>query len=107
GGRTTNAHARSVAPGEVTVASGYDSRNWHGATGVSARTASTRRDVPALASAPIAWYSALLPYTVIHRKVKPSGTSSTPTTNSRTVRPREIRAMNMPTNGDHATHQPQ
>ena len=40
-------------------------------------------------------------------KVKPSGTSSTPTTNSRIVRPRDTRAMNMPTKGDQAIHQPQ
>ncbi|MNC67623.1 hypothetical protein D3C75_1181330 [compost metagenome] len=48
-----------------------------------------------------------LPKTVIHRKVKAVGTSSTPMTNSRTVRPREMRAMNMPTNGDQAIHQAQ
>src|SRR5699024_4427351 len=35
------------------------------------------------------------------------GTSSTPATNCRIVRPREIRAMNTPTNGDQEIHQPQ
>ena len=35
------------------------------------------------------------------------GTSSTPVTNWRTVRPREMRAMNMPTNGVHESHQAQ
>ena len=44
---------------------------------------------------------------VIQKKVKTVGTSNTPSTNSRTVRPREMRAMNMPTNGDHEIHQPQ
>jgi len=39
--------------------------------------------------------------------VKPDGTSSTPIRNSRTVRPREMRAMNIPTNGDQAIHQAQ
>ena len=48
-----------------------------------------------------------LPKTVIQRKVKAVGTSSTPMMNSRTVRPREIRAMNIPTNGDQAIHQAQ
>ena len=50
---------------------------------------------------------AVLPNTVIQKKVNSTGTSSTPVTNSRMVRPREIRAMNMPTKGDHAIHQPQ
>ena len=36
-----------------------------------------------------------------------TGTTSTPATNWRMVRPREIRAMNMPTKGDQAIHQPQ
>ncbi|MDF9791391.1 hypothetical protein M2440_002092 [Methylorubrum extorquens] len=50
---------------------------------------------------------AVLPNTVIQKKVNSTGTSSTPVTNSRMVRPREIRAMNMPTKGDHAIYQPQ
>ena len=35
------------------------------------------------------------------------GTSSTPVTNWRIVRPREMRAMNMPTNGVQDSHQAQ
>jgi hypothetical protein len=35
------------------------------------------------------------------------GRNSTPMTNSRTVRPFEIRAMNIPTNGDHEIHHAQ
>ena len=35
------------------------------------------------------------------------GTSSTPETNWRIVRPREMRAMNMPTKGVQLTHQAQ
>ena len=50
---------------------------------------------------------AVLPNTVIHRKVNSTGTSSTPVMNSRMVRPREMRAINMPTKGDHEIHQPQ
>jgi hypothetical protein len=40
-------------------------------------------------------------------KVSSAGTNSTPPMNSRIVRPREMRAMNMPTNGDQEIHQPQ
>ena len=40
-------------------------------------------------------------------KVTVVGTSSTPATNSRTVRPREIRAMKTPTKGAQEIHQPQ
>ncbi|MOA57473.1 hypothetical protein D3C78_1816600 [compost metagenome] len=50
---------------------------------------------------------ALLPKIDIQARVKPRGISNTPKTNSRMVRPREIRAMNSPTNGDHAIHQAQ
>ena len=35
------------------------------------------------------------------------GTSSTPMMNSRIVRPRETRAMNIPTKGDHEIHHAQ
>ena len=59
------------------------------------------------AACPMSRLMAVLPKTVIHRKVKPAGTSSTFRMNSRTVRPREIRAMNMPTKGDQAIHQAQ
>ena len=38
---------------------------------------------------------------------KSAGNRVTPTVNSRIVRPRDTRAMNMPTNGDHDSHQPQ
>jgi len=41
-----------------------------------------------------------------HRKVKIVGTSSTPNTNWRMVRPREILAMNSPTKGAQAMVQP-
>src|SRR5690554_6359795 len=48
-----------------------------------------------------------LPKNVIHMRVKPEVTSNTPSTNSRMVRPREIRAMNKPTKGAQLSHQPQ
>ena len=47
------------------------------------------------------------PKTDIQKKVIRVGTKSTPRTNSRTVRPFETRAMNMPTKGDQAIHQAQ
>ena len=51
--------------------------------------------------------SALLPNTDSHSRVKVNGIISVPITNWRMVRPREIRARNRPTNGDHATHHAQ
>ena len=47
------------------------------------------------------------PKTVNHSDPITVGTSSTVVTNSRMVRPREIRAMNIPTNGAQLIHQPQ
>ena len=52
-------------------------------------------------------FSAVPPKTDIHRKLSSDGTITTPRISSRTVRPLETRAMNMPTNGDHEIHQPQ
>ena len=48
-----------------------------------------------------------LPKTTIQKKMISDGASSTPATKSRMVRPRETRAMNIPTNGDQLIHQPQ
>ena len=42
-----------------------------------------------------------------HTRLTTVGTRRTPVTNSRMVRPREIRAMNIPTNGVHETHHAQ
>ena len=42
-----------------------------------------------------------------HTRLTRLGTSSTPVTNWRIVRPREMRAMNMPTNGVQESHQAQ
>ncbi|MNH29349.1 hypothetical protein D3C72_1228300 [compost metagenome] len=51
--------------------------------------------------------SAVLPKIDSQARVKPSGISNTPLTSWRTVRPLEIRAMNMPTNGPQEIHQAQ
>src|SRR5690554_2072589 len=48
-----------------------------------------------------------LPKNVIHINVNPAGTSNTPNTNSRMVRPRDTRAMNRPTKGAQLNHHPQ
>ncbi len=50
---------------------------------------------------------AAVPNTLIQKTQAIDGISSTEIKNSRTVRPRETRAMNIPTNGDHAIHQAQ
>jgi hypothetical protein len=47
------------------------------------------------------------PKTVNHRKLKSVGAKSTPKTNCRIVRPREIRAMNVPTKGAQEIHHAQ
>ena len=47
------------------------------------------------------------PTTANQRNPKPVGAATTPITNSRMVRPREIRATNMPTKGAQETHQAQ
>ncbi|MNT32250.1 hypothetical protein D3C72_1681200 [compost metagenome] len=47
------------------------------------------------------------PMITIHRKAPRVEASMPPSTTWRTVRPREIRAMNMPTNGPQDNHQPQ
>ncbi len=41
-----------------------------------------------------------IPNTLNHTMLNAVGRASTPSTNSRMVRPLEIRAMKMPTNGD-------
>src|SRR5690606_4245501 len=92
-----------VATSDITADSGRCSKNWNSATAVSAATASASAEMPCI----MTMWMAVSPNTVIQMKVKPTGTNSTPTTNSRMVRPRETRAMNMPTNGDQAIHQAQ
>ena len=47
------------------------------------------------------------PTTANQKKPNPVGAATTPMMNSRMVRPREMRATNMPTNGAQETHQAQ
>ena len=59
-------------------------------------------------SVPAFWRSiAVPPKTANQSRLTRLGTRSTPATNWRIVRPREMRAMNMPTNGVHEIHQAQ
>ena len=55
----------------------------------------------------ISWLSAVPPNTENQTKAASVGASMVPRMNSRMVRPRETRAMNIPTNGDQLTHQAQ
>src|SRR6056297_1210157 len=87
---------------EVTSANGKASRNTNSDTGMFSCTAVARPPGPKRST-----QSAPSPNTVIHANVTNVGTSSTPRMNSRTVRPLLTRAMNIPTNGDQAIHQPQ
>ena len=50
---------------------------------------------------------AVSPNTVIQNSVKPAGTSSTPLTEFADGAAARCGAMNRPTKGDHAIHQPQ
>ena len=57
---------------------------------------------------PVRWSSMPVPPTTAnHRKPNPVGAATTPMMNSRIVRPREMRATNIPTKGAHETHQAQ
>ena len=92
-----------VATSDIRVDQGSCSSIINIAVGESANAVFTKL-MPLSASSMV---SAMLPKKLSHKKVKPAGTKSTPTMNSRIVRPREMRAMNMPTNGDQEIHQAQ
>ena len=47
------------------------------------------------------------PNTANHKKQRAEGKKMTPVKSSRTERPLDMRAMNIPTNGDHEIHHPQ
>ena len=100
---TKKTATRRMARPEVKAAPGSCSRKWNRAVDRSALTACEI----APAAVVMSRVMAVFPKTVIQRKVKPEGTSKTFRMNSRTVRPREMRAMNMPTNGDQAIHHAQ
>jgi hypothetical protein len=83
------------------VASGNSSRRVKSATSGWA-TASARF------AWPVSWRSIAAPPRIANQtKLTPLGTSSTPITNSRIVRPLEMRARNVPTNGAQDIHHTQ
>ena len=100
---TKNTTTMMIAISEIKPEKGKCSRKANSASELSCSMASPRL---LTCSQRIMWM-AVSPNTVIHNRVKAVGTSSTPATNSRMVRPREMRAMNRPTKGDQASHQPQ
>ncbi|MOA09827.1 hypothetical protein D3C78_1296820 [compost metagenome] len=100
---TKNTTTMAIAINDKILENGKCSRKLNSASATSFCTVLARSRAP---SAMIR-LMALLPNTVIHSSVKPAGTNSTPVTNSRMVRPRETRAINMPTKGDQDNHQPQ
>ena len=57
---------------------------------------------------PVVWVRNAVPPMIANQTaLAPLGTSSTPIRNCRTVRPREMRAMNVPTNGAQEIHHAQ
>jgi hypothetical protein len=61
-----------------------------------------------MSAAPLSWRSIAAPPRIANQtKLTPLGISSTPSTNSPTVRPREMRAMNVPTKGAQEIHHAQ
>lgn len=88
---------------ETTVVQGNCSKSTKRAVGIWFNVAAEI----APPSPPNSINKAEFPKILSHRKVKPVGTNNTPKINSRMVRPLEILAMKIPTNGDHEIHQAQ
>ena len=99
---TKNTSTRTVATAAISVPAGSASNRANRAPATSAFTASAM-GTPCM----ISMCSAVPPNTENHTKAARVGTSTVPSTNSRMVRPREMRAMNRPTNGDQLSHQAQ
>ena len=96
----------TIAPTTSTPPAGSCSSTWK-----SAEFASTAPPAPITEVYPagrnISLKIAVPPSTPNHTNVTSVGTRMTPRMNSRTVRPREMRAMKTPTNGAQLIHQPQ
>ena len=99
---TKNETTRSTPSSDAAPDSGKDSSMANIPVAMSFSTAPARSFTP-----PSCRFRAVPPNTDIHRKESNDGTATTPTIISRTDRPLEMRAMNMPTNGDQEIHQPQ
>ena len=100
---TKNRKTKIVASRLEIPESGKCFKNSNKATEESFSTAATK----------LSWFSnrmlnsAAFPINPIQTNVNPVGISNTPTINSRMVRPRETRAINIPTKGDQEIHHAQ
>lgn len=86
----------------VAAANGSASSSPNSACSVPPAASATRSRVPVACVR-----SAVPPMIANQTALAPLGTSRTPVRNCRTVRPREIRAMNVPTNGAQEIHHAQ
>ena len=99
---TKNSSTRAVATSDITVPKGSASNMTNSAVEMSALTASAKGTF-----CQISMCKAAPPNTENQTKPARVGAATVPRMNSRMVRPRDTRAMNSPTNGDHAIHQAQ
>ena len=99
---TKNTITSTVAMPDISVPSGNWPNMENSAVETSALTASAIGRCRM-----ISMFNAVPPNTENHRNAAAAGAATVPRMNSRTVRPRDTRAMNRPTNGDHDTHQAQ
>src|SRR5699024_7050669 len=95
----TNAASSSIAMVDTPGPKGYSCRALNS---ILSASPSPQTDLPVTARS-----IAVPPKMEKHRIVTEVGTSRITMMNSRTVRPREIRARNIPTNGDQETHHAQ
>ena len=93
---------RSTPSSDAAAENGNASSMANIAVAMSFSTAPARSAPP-----PSSRFRAVPPNTDIHRKESNVGAATTPRIISRTDRPFEMRAMNMPTNGDQEIHHPQ
>ena len=92
----------TIASSDASDVRGRCSRKTNRAVGSSVVTAEVISPPRSLSSIS----SAELPKILNQKNVNPAGISNTPSTNSRIVRPREILATNMPTNGTRKSTNP-
>src|SRR5680860_493465 len=97
-----NTNTSTIPIKEIIPVSGRFANIWKVAKLTSVKPSSASEPTPCWICS-----SAAPPNALIHTAVITVGMSSTAMMNSRTVRPRETRAINMPTNGDQENHQAQ
>src|SRR5699024_1913882 len=98
--RVLTTNAMDMRPDTTTDPTGSSPKNWNSVVSVLTTPSGPTR-LPRSS-----WYHRpVLPKMVNHTRDTAVGASRIPRRNSRMVRPREIRAMNIPTNGAHARNQ--